>query len=316
MLKTAEKFLEKYNIKDKTIIIGFSAGPDSCALALLLNKLKEKYNLKIILAYFNHNWRKEAIKEEEFTKNFAQKFNNLFYIKKAGENVKKNEETARILRYEFFEQCALEFDSEFVFLAHNKNDNIETLIYRIIKGTSLKGLCAIPEKRGVFYRPLLEIEKKEILEFLKENKQNFMIDSSNNDIKYRRNLIRCKILPIFEKINPNYVNNINNLIKNSINARKIVDSKITETQKEIIKDKIINKSRFVSLGIEFRLEILNNFLGEYLKYRDYKNLKKFDDFILKNNELNKGSKTSINSNLFLCIKKDKIFIEKIDIERK
>ena len=73
MLKTVEEFLIKNNIVQKTVIIGFSAGPDSCALALLLSELQSKLNLKLILANFNHNWRKEALLEEEFTKDFAKK---------------------------------------------------------------------------------------------------------------------------------------------------------------------------------------------------------------------------------------------------
>ena len=80
MIKEVEDFLKEYNIKNKTVILGFSSGPDSCTLALVLNKLKEKYNLNIVLAYFNHNWRKEAKEEEKFTKDFAKKFNFSFYI--------------------------------------------------------------------------------------------------------------------------------------------------------------------------------------------------------------------------------------------
>lgn len=305
MINTVEKFINKYKIKNKSVVLGFSSGPDSCALALLLNSLKDKYNLKIILAYFNHNWRKEAQEEEFFTKEFAKNLGVDFYIEKAPNNILKSEEIARNLRYDFFSKCAEIYKTDVVFLAHNKNDNIETLIYRIIKGTSTKGLTSIPEKRDIYYRPLLEIEKKDILIFLKENNQNYRLDSSNNDIKYKRNLIRHKILPLFEKINPNYINNINNLIKNSINTKKIIDDKISEIEKKIIKDNIIFKNEYILLSTELRLEILNNYLGDCLKYRDFKNLVKYDNFILNNNDC----KTSLNSCLFLKVKKDKIYIE-------
>ena len=305
MIKEVEDFLKEYNIKNKTVILGFSSGPDSCALALALNKLKEKYNLNIVLAYFNHNWRKEAKEEEEFTKDFAKKFNLSSYIKEASKKEKQTEENARKLRYDFFENCAKEYKTDIVFLAHNKNDNVETLIYRIIKGTSIKGLTSISKKRDIYCRPLLEIEKKEILDFLKCQNQEYQIDSSNDDVKYKRNLIRHKILPFFDEINSNYLNSINNLIKTSINSRKIIDKLINEVEKNVIKDNKIQKEKYKKLEIEVRLEIINNFLGDYLKYRNYKNIVKFDNFILKNN----NSKTSINSKLFLVVKNDEIFIQ-------
>ena len=172
MIKTVENFIINEKIQNKTVVLGFSTGPDSCALALILNKLKEKYSLNIVLAYFNHGWREEAKEEEIFTKEFALQHNFNYEIKQAPKNSKKNEETARNLRYSFFEKVAKKYKTNVVFLAHNKNDNIETLIYRIIKGTSIKGLNSIPQKREIYYRPLLEIEKKEILTFLKKTSKN------------------------------------------------------------------------------------------------------------------------------------------------
>lgn len=305
MLKTVENFLNKYNINSKNIIVGFSSGPDSCALALILNELKDKFNLNIILAYFNHNWRDEAILEEKFTKDFAKKINSSFYIDSAPKNSAKTEEAARDLRYSFFKKAAEKFKTDTVFLAHNKNDNIETAIYRIIKGTSPKGLCSIPKNRDIYYRPLLNITKQDILDYLKQNNQNYMIDSSNEDTKYKRNLIRKKILPLFNEINPNYIENINNLITTSIDSVKIIEDAVKKSKNEVINDNIINYDKFINLKKEIRYEILNEYLKPMLKYRNYKTIKKFDDFILNN----KNTKTSINQNQFLKIKKNKIFVE-------
>ena len=188
-------------------------------------------------------------------------------------------------------------------LAHNKNDNIETLVYRVIKGTSIKGLCAIPSKRGIYYRPLLEVLKSDILEFLNIKNQEYKIDLSNKDTKYKRNLIREEILPMFEKINPNYVNNIEILIKNAISTREIVEKELNELKNEVFNGEILIQDKFLSKTKAQRYEILNDFLGDNLKYRNYKNIKKFDDFILEN----KHSKISVNKKLFLEIKKNKIY---------
>lgn len=307
MIFRVKDFLEKYNIKDKRVIIGFSSGPDSCALAYILSKLKKDYNLELILAYFNHNWRPdEALLEVEFAKEFAKKIDSGFISETAPLDSDKTEEIARELRYAFFKRCMEKYKTDTVFLAHNKNDNIETAIYRIIKGTAIKGLCSILEVRDNYFRPLLKTTKKEILEFLKENEIEYKIDSSNDDIKYKRNLIRKEILPLFEKINPNYLNNIENLIQNAILSREIIDSELSKVKKEIIEDDFFFRDRYLSKTKALRYEFLNDFTGDRLKCRNYKNIKKIDDFILSN----KTSQISINKELFLRIKKNKIFYVK------
>lgn len=306
MISQVENFLIENNINNVNIIIGFSSGADSCALALILKELKDRFNLKVYLANFNHNWRQEALLEEKFTQDFALKNGFEYIIGKAPENSAHSEEVARDLRYSFFNETAKKLNSKHVFLAHNKNDNIETLIYRVIKGTSIKGLNSIPQVRDIYYRPLLNIEKKEILEFLKEKNQEYMEDSSNQNEKYKRNFIRKKILPLFEQINPQYVNSINNLILNSIQSTRIIENELELVKKQIYIEDKISYEKYINLEIELRLEILNDFIGKYLKYRNRKNLLMYDDFILQN----KHSKTSLNSDFFLRTRWKKIFIEK------
>lgn len=303
MIEKVRNFLIENNINNKCAVIGFSSGPDSCALLFILNQLKEEFNLSLILAYFNHGWRKEATEEEQFTIQMAQKLNLQYCIKKADINAKKNEETARNLRYDFFEQVAKQFDTDVVFLAHNKNDNIETLIYRLIKGTGVKGLCSIPTKRDIYYRPLLSVLKKDILEFLSNNNLEYKIDVSNEDVKYKRNLIRKEILPLFEKINPNYLNNIENLILNANLSREIINCELEELKKEILTNNVLDREKYLEKSKALRYEFLNDFVGDKLKYRNLKNIKKIDDFIC----LNKNSQISINRELFLKIKRNKIF---------
>ena len=305
MLTKVEEFLKKYKIQNETVIVGFSAGPDSTALALALFEFKELYNLKIVLAYFNHNWRvEEAKQEEKFTIDFAQKISAKYYIKKAPDDVKKSEETARDLRYHFFSNCADCFASRVVMLAHNKNDNIETLLYRIIKGTSVKGLCSIPEHRDIYFRPFLNVEKKEILTFLKNKNQDYLVDSSNFDIKYKRNLIRNEILPLFEKINPSFVNSMDLLIKNSMASKKIINDVLDCTKKNLFFENKIKRNEYLNLSKEIRYEILNDYLSSFLKNRDFKTIARIDDFILANT----NSMTSVNLDTFLKIRDDMFFL--------
>ena len=307
MFEIVENFLKKYNISNKKVIVGFSAGPDSVTMAFLLSKLASKFNLELILAYFNHNWRpNEASIEQEFSLEFAKKINSKFYSKTAPSDCPKTEEIARTLRYALFENAMKKFKTDVVFLAHNKNDNIETLIYRLVKGTGITGLCSIPEKRDNYYRPLLKITKDEILNFLQENNLEYKIDSSNENTKYKRNLIRKEILPLFEKINPSYLNNIENLINNAIATRNIVDNELEKFKNKILLEDGFNRELYLSEDTSLRYEFLNIFIGDNFKCRNFKNIKKVDDFILNNT----SSQISINRNLFLKIKKNKIFYVK------
>ena len=314
MFEEVKNFLEKYNIKNKKVIVGFSAGPDSTAMAFVLSKIASEYNLELVLAYFNHNWRKDEVQSEiEFSRNFASKINAEFYFETAPDDMPQNEEVARDLRYNFFENAMKKFKTDVVFLAHNKNDNIETLIYRVIKGTGVRGLCSIQEVRDNYYRPLLRITKEEILGFLNENNLEYKIDSSNEDIKYKRNLIRKKILPLFEEINPSFINNIENLIRNANSTCQILDNELQKMSEAVIFDECIFRDEYLKFPQAQRYEFLNNFIGDNLKCRNYKNIKKIDDFILNNT----NSQISINKVLFLKIKKNKIFyVEHNNYEKK
>ena len=184
-------FLNKYNLQDKTIVVGFSGGYDSMCLLDVLSKISDMQDfseLKVIAAHFNHNWRgEESLKEQEVCRIFASSKGMEFYARTAAESLRKTENDARIARYEFFEEAYEEYDADAVFTAHNYDDNAETLLYRIIKGTGIVGLKGISEKRKYFYRPFLGIKRSEILEYCNEYNLAPNDDSSNSNIVYRRN---------------------------------------------------------------------------------------------------------------------------------
>ena len=147
-------FLNEYNLNDKTIVVGFSGGYDSMCLLDVLSKIRQKegfFDLNIIAAHYNHNWRgEEALKEQEVCRIFAASKGFEFVTKTAPAGIKKSENEARILRYEFFDEVLEDYDADAVFTAHNKDDNAETILYRVIKGTGLVGLKGISKKRGYF----------------------------------------------------------------------------------------------------------------------------------------------------------------------
>ena len=238
MKKKAEELKKSGLIKkNEKILIAFSGGPDSVFLYNLLNFLKEEYFLEISLTYINHNLREDVKNDLKFVKNFSEENDVPLYVesvdvrKYATENKKSIELSARELRYEAIEKVLQNINYDKIATGHNLDDNIETFIFRLLRGTSLKGLKGILEKRENIIRPILQFEKKEILNCLQENKKNYIIDYTNNENDYTRNYIRNEIFPLFVNINPNFRNKINELI-NEINDRK-------NSKDNILKEKFV-----------------------------------------------------------------------------
>ncbi len=202
-----KSFIEKYKLSG-TFIVAFSGGYDSMCLLDML----EGYD--VVAVHLNHNWRgEESLNEAKACEKFCMMRGIKFYTETLGDDVPHNETCAREARYDFFKRCAEKFNSNVVFTAHNYDDNAETVLYRIIKGTGIEGLKGIAEHRDIFYRPLLNTTRAEIEAYCKRKGLKPNQDSSNEDTKYKRNLIRKKILPILREINPKVTDALNSLSK-------------------------------------------------------------------------------------------------------
>ncbi len=301
IVNKVKNFLKEYNVGTK-VICALSGGCDSVVMTHILSKL----GLEVVAIHLNHNWRgEESLRDENFSREFAKSLGIEFYSEKLSFDVKKTETDAREARYLFFKSCAEKFNSKYVFLAHNKNDNAETLLYRVIKGTGLKGLCSIPKHRDIFYRPLLDVTREEIEAYAKENNLKYVNDSSNDSIKYKRNFIRKEILPLVKKINPDVICALNNLSQVANMQYEIVLNGLNKAKEDIFfNDKIILE-KYLLLSEPLKYEIINDFIGADLKYRDFKRIKSYVDFIEKNKT--STSKKSICKNLFLEISNGFIF---------
>ena len=229
------KFIKSYNLQNKTVIVGFSGGYDSMCLIHALNNVKEEYTLILVGAHYNHNWRGETARQEQIRcEEFCKRFGIEFYTETAPDDTKHNETVAREQRYAFFERAQKKYNTDVVFTAHNLNDNAETLIYRIAKGTGLTGLKGIQKKRDNYYRPLLDISRTNIENYCNENGLKPNIDNSNNDTVHKRNLIRHEILPLLEQINPSVINAINNLSKVAECELEVLDEYLNSVKKDPI----------------------------------------------------------------------------------
>ena len=213
--------------KNEKILIAFSGGPDSVFLYNLLLFLKGYYSIEISLIYVNHNLRKDVKNDLNFVEEFSKENNVPLYIesvdvrKYAAENKKSIELAARELRYEAIEKVLQNLNYDKIATGHNLDDNIETFIFRLLRGTSLKGLKGIPSERKNIIRPILQFEKKEILNYLQENKKSYIIDYTNSENDYTRNYIRNEIFPMFVNINPTFRNKVNELIQEINNKESL-----------------------------------------------------------------------------------------------
>ena len=220
ILKKLEEVIKERLISEKDkILIAFSGGPDSVFLYHFLNLLKNIISIEISIVYINHNLRHDVENDLKFINEFSNSNNVNCYIesvdvkKYATKNKKSIELAARELRYEAIETIRKKIGYNKIATGHNLDDNVETFIFRLLRGTSVTGLKSIPKRRENIVRPILDFEKSEILSFLKNKNYKYIIDYTNNKNDYTRNFIRNKIFPDFENINPNFRQKIDSLIK-------------------------------------------------------------------------------------------------------
>ncbi len=208
--------------KHTPLLLALSGGADSCALLHMLAVYCQRNGTPLSLAHVDHGIRgEESMRDREFCRALAEKYSLPFYLhivnipKLAHENGTGLEEEARRVRYAFFTSVMKEQNIPILVTAHHADDNAETMLFRLARGTSASGLCGIPSVRdcegGKVVRPLLHMTKAEILGYCKENDLAFMTDSTNESLNYARNRIRHTVLPALQKINENTVQNMTHL---------------------------------------------------------------------------------------------------------
>lgn len=200
-----------YSIKEKSlltkgekVICAISGGKDSVAMTLLLKEL----GYQVVLAHVNFNLRgDESDEDETFIRELAFEYDLPFYCQsidtknelQKGESIQM---AARRIRYDWFVILSEELGIDKIATAHTANDNTETIIYNLVKGSGLKGITGIPAQNGKIIRPIMCLSTDEVLAYLKLRNQAYRKDSSNASDKYSRNKIRQNIIPLLTEINP------------------------------------------------------------------------------------------------------------------
>jgi tRNA(Ile)-lysidine synthase len=206
--------IKKYSMlsEKEKILVGLSGGPDSVCLLYVLNNLKEKFMPDLHAMYIDHTMRPEETPEEiEFCKLLCKRLDISFLTKSidvkayAKEQGLNRQEAARKLRYRILEETAYEINAHKIALGHTADDQAETVLMRLFRGSGPTGLSGIPPVRRNIIRPLIEIEREEIERILDERKIDFIVDSSNLKKNYLRNKIRLSLIPMLRELNPNII---------------------------------------------------------------------------------------------------------------
>lgn len=230
------------NLRDKIgnnkVVIACSTGVDSSVLLDITKKALKKE--QIIIAHVNHGVRKESNDEETYIRQIAKMENIKLYVEHLDKITNNFEEEARNKRYQFFVSIAKKNNASYILLAHHANDNLETIIMRFLKSSSLKGYAGIEEetfKEGIIiYRPLLKVCKKDIYEYAKLNNIKYFEDETNKENNHFRNRIRNNIVPLLEKENPNLYEAVSYYSSSLLGANSLLEKEIQTFIKEEIQN--------------------------------------------------------------------------------
>ena len=238
MEKKILNFIEKYHMlqKEDKVIAGISGGADSICLLFVLLRLKEKIGFDVIAVHVNHGLRGESAKRDErFTETFCREWNIPCIV--YHENVKEIavqkklsvEEAGRLVRRKAFEEVRVRYGGTKIALAHHQNDNAETMLLNLARGTGIRGLSGIRPVNGYMIRPLLGINRKEIEYYLKEHQLSYCEDETNAGDEYTRNRIRHQILPMLEEqVNRQAVRHMNETMEQLNQIRDYLEREIEE----------------------------------------------------------------------------------------
>lgn len=275
-----------------TVVVALSGGPDSICLFDILFNLQPKIVFSLSACHYNHRLRgEESEADQKYVEDMcSERGVELFTACRSKTETIKNEEDARILRYRFFEKISKEKGSRGVKigLAHNLNDLAETLLQRLIRGSGLRGLSSILPQRKFYIRPLLQISRPEILEYLESHHLAYRTDSSNLDNKYQRNKIRNLLIPDMLKYNPSLVEALARSATSLAEDMAVIDEYVAEKLRKIVKidgkTYTIPVKEYHLLGSGLRKNILRECLEQIENSNDisFQQINKIDEIVMAN----------------------------------
>lgn len=318
--------INKYNLinPDDIIVVAVSGGPDSMCLLDNLISLKEELKIKqIIVAHLNHMIREESKAETEYVENYCKDKNIECYtkfvdiIEKAKEQKIGTEEAGRKARYDFFDEISEKVNANKIAIAHNCNDNAETVIMHLLRGSGISGLCGIkPYREGKFIRPLIKCKRAEIEQYCEDNKLYPKYDKSNNDNTYTRNRIRNELIPYIQKeFNPNIVETLDRLSELVLNEEEYMEKATQNTYEHICIEEntesiVLNLKKFNLLEYVIKTRLILYITKKIFGTSKGIEKKHVEDIIILCGN-NIGNKYLMpNKNFKITVKNKKIYFEK------
>jgi tRNA(Ile)-lysidine synthase len=249
------------DLKPGKYVVAVSGGVDSIVLLDLLSNLPA---LELIVAHFNHGTRSDAPADEELVTSAAAKLGLAYEVGYGRLGARASEEKARNARYKFLMQVKDKYGAVGIIMAHHQDDLIETALINILRGSGRRGLTAILENPDVI-RPLMNVTKKEVLDYAHERKLKWREDNTNRQIKYLRNYIRRYITPkLTDKQRAELLGNIQKVAKNNQTHNDL----IAIISQSVEKNNQIDRQSFINLP----LEVENELIMEWLRRRNVKDI--------------------------------------------
>lgn len=223
------------------VLVALSGGADSVCLFLVLKALQKTLHCELAAVHVNHMLRDTADRDEEFVRRLCQKAEISLYVKKvdvrdyASKHGLGEEEAARILRYEVFEQIKRDIQADVIALAHHMDDQAETVLFHISRGCRIEGLRGMKPIRDGYIRPLLGVMRKDIEAYLRELSQDYVTDETNLDTHYNRNFIRNEILPVMtEKICEKTTQHIADMAEHMLSLEDYLNSQMSMADQDCV----------------------------------------------------------------------------------
>lgn len=259
-----------FDVKGKALCVCLSGGADSVSLLCGLLEISEQFGFTVKACHFNHMIRgEEADRDEDFCKSLCIARNVEIYCGRddvpafAKMNKMSLEEAARDRRYAFFSRIYSKKSIDFCLTAHNMNDDAETLLLNLIRGSGSYGASSIAKYTEKLLRPMLGISREEIEEYLKEISQDYIIDSTNDSVEYTRNYIRKIILPQMQVLNPSVVTALSRYIESVRNDREYFEDEVNQAvdsdlrdMPKAIRDRVFIKKAKDAFGISLNKSLI------------------------------------------------------------
>lgn len=340
MIDKIRTYIQKQQLlnAEQPVLVGLSGGADSVALLVVLVRLG--YDCRA--AHCNFHLRgDESDRDEEFSRLFAKTLDVPFF--KIDFNTKEYadihhlsiEMAARELRYRWFDELIVQQNAQAIAVAHHQDDQLETILLNLVRGTGIRGLRGMLPRNGNIIRPLLPISKAELLEWLEKEKLTYVVDSTNQEIDYKRNYLRHEIIPALEKLNPSlresvvrnagYLSDVECIYDSVVEQAKkeivsvpnhiSIPALLTYTAPETILYELLKPYQFNRFVVQDIFDSLKGASGKIFESTTHRLVKDRDTLILDTRDQETDSMYEIHENMVSIAEPVKLSLQKIVLEK-